>query len=212
MTDILDAYDSHSLELAVQFLGHGEAVAFPTDTVYGLGAVLDDPAAIDRLYEIKGRDATKAIAVLLAGPQDLGRVAGELTAAAACLAARFWPGPLTLVVSQRQGLPDNLSPLPTVGVRVPNHPAALRLLERTGPLAVTSANLSGADSAVTAQQVLAQLGGRIPLILDGGRTPGGQPSTVVDCTRPDFHLLRAGPISLEQLMLALEETTDSPVE
>lgn len=209
MTDIRDANDPQALALALELVRQGQAVAFPTDTVYGLGAALDQPAAIDELFTIKGRDATKAIAVLLAGPQDLNQVAQQLSPAAARLAACFWPGPLTLIVPQRRGLPENLSPLPTVGVRMPDHPVALRLLTLTGPLAVTSANLSGAPSTVTASEVLAQLDGCIELILDGGRTPGGLPSTVVDCTGSAPKLLRAGPLSWKQILAALEESADS---
>ncbi|MFM8319342.1 MAG: L-threonylcarbamoyladenylate synthase [Chloroflexota bacterium] len=202
-TLILDPQDPGALPHALQALQAGEAVAFPTDTVYGLGAALTDPQAIDRLYEIKGRDSAKAIAVLLDSPQAISLVAGELAALPARLAERFWPGPLTLVVPQRPGLPANLSPLPTVGVRMPDHPLALALLSLSGPLAVTSANLSGAPNTVTAQDVFAQLGGRIPCILDGGRTPGGLPSTVVDCTGSEPKILRPGPITLDDLINAL---------
>ena len=121
------------------------------------------------------------------------------------LAERFWPGPLTLVVPRHPALPANLSNLPTIGVRMPDHPLALALMRRTGPLAVTSANRSGAENAVTAQQVYAQLGGRIELILDGGQTPGGLPSTVVDCTGAEAVILRLGPISAADLQQALGE-------
>jgi len=119
------------------------------------------------------------------------------------LAGHFWPGPLTLVVARHPSLPDNLSPLPTVGVRMPDHPVALMLLNRAGPLAVTSANVSGAPSASSAQEVFDQLQGRIPLVLDGGPTPGGVPSTVVDCTGSEPMILRQGPITMDQLLEAL---------
>ena len=121
------------------------------------------------------------------------------------LAQRFWPGPLTLVVAGHPSLPANLSPRPTVGVRMPDHPVALTLLRRAGPLAVTSANLSGAPNASTAQEVLAQLQGRVALILDGGKTPGGLPSTVLDCTGSQPVILRQGPITLEQIYAVLGE-------
>ncbi len=121
-----------------------------------------------------------------------------------CLADRFWPGPLTLIVSRKPDLPDALSITPTIGVRVPDHPVALKLLRLAGPLAVTSANISGHENTNTAQEVLDQLGGRIHLVIDGGRTPGGVPSTVVDCTRPIPVILRAGPISMEDIQSALE--------
>jgi L-threonylcarbamoyladenylate synthase len=199
-THIISSHDPLALEQAERLLRDGRLVAFPTDTVYGLGAMLWDPHAIEQLYVVKGRDAAKAIAVLVGDETTLTQVAGVLSDLAARLAQRYWPGPLTLVVPAHPALPSNLSPLPTVGVRMPDHPVALSLLRRTGPLAVTSANLSGQPSARTAGEVYAQLSGRIPLILDGGSTPGGLPSTVVDCTGSELVIIRQGPISLEQLI------------
>ena len=183
----------------------GRLVAFPTDTVYGVAALAFDPAGIDQLYVVKGRDPAKAIAILLGSPDDLFKVTAEMNPMARRLARRFWPGSLTLVVPGHPALPANLSPLPTIGVRMPDHPTALALLKLAGPLATTSANLSGEPNANTAQEALSQLGGRIALILDGGRTPGGAPSTVVDCTGSDPVILRNGPISRKDLQQALEE-------
>ncbi|OGO39246.1 MAG: threonylcarbamoyl-AMP synthase [Chloroflexi bacterium RBG_16_57_11] len=198
-THIISADEPQALEGAVRLLRAGDLVAFPTDTVYGLGAMLMIPSAIEQLYAVKGRDAAKAIAVLLGDEAALLQVAGALSGLAARLVERFWPGPLTLVVPAHPALPANLSSQLTVGVRMPDHPVALALLRRTGPLAVTSANRSGQPSARTAEEVYAQLNGRIPLILDGGETPGGLPSTVVDCTGSEPLILRQGPITLEQL-------------
>jgi len=110
---------------------------------------------------------------------------------------------LTLVVPRHPNMPENISMLATIGVRMPDHPLAIELLKRAGPLAVTSANLSGAADSSSVEEVLAQLGGRIPLILNGGRTAGGQPSTVVDCTGPEPVILRQGPVTLEQIQAAL---------
>ncbi|MBI3158174.1 MAG: threonylcarbamoyl-AMP synthase [Chloroflexi bacterium] len=202
---ILPAGDPAAIAEAVRALRRGAPVAFPTDTVYGLGALVTDPAAIGRLYDIKSRDETKAIPVLLAGDDQLPQVAVELSPAARQLARRFWPGPLTLVVPRRPALPEILSPRPTIGVRVPDHPAARALLAAAGPLAVTSANLSGAADCRTAEEVAAQLGGRIALILDGGMTPGGVPSTVADTTGPEVAILRAGPITAEEIASALAQ-------
>lgn len=202
-TGIYSSNDPQALEQAGQLLRGGGLVAFPTDTVYGLGAMLFDAQAIEQLYVVKSRDAAKAIAVLVGDESGLAQSAGELSGVASRLAQRFWPGPLTLVVDANPGLPANLSPLPTVGVRMPDHPVALALLRRTGPLAVTSANLSGQPNACSAEEVYAQLHGRIPFILDGGQTPGGLPSTVVDCTGSELVLLRQGPISFEQLVDAI---------
>lgn len=202
-TNILSAALDHSLSAATALLASHQLVAFPTDTVYGLGAALESPQAIDQLYLVKGRSADKAIAVLVGDLAHLDRVASSMGRMARELAERFWPGPLTLVVARHPNLPENLSPLPTIGIRMPDHPLALRLLCKIGPLAVTSANLSGAKNTTTAEEVFEQLGGLIPLILDGGPTPGGRPSTVVDCTGSQPIILRPGPISIDQILAVL---------
>jgi len=171
--------------------------------VYGLGAMVSDQEAIDQLYVVKGRDTSKAIAVLVGDPMAVAQVAGEMNELARNLSRIFWPGPLTLVIPANPGLPVNLSSTQSIGVRMPDHPVALQLLRLSGPLAVSSANLSGMPDSRTAQQVYDQLGGRIPLILDGGDTPGGEPSTVVDCSRNELIILRKGPISSDQLKEAM---------
>jgi L-threonylcarbamoyladenylate synthase len=202
-TTILAAKSPRSLECAQQLLLINQLVAFPTDTVYGVGALAFNSEAINQLYLVKGRDTAKAIAVLLGDISALGQVTASMGPLAERLAQRFWPGPLTLVVNRHPDLPVNLSPLLTIGVRMPDHPVAQELLKHTGPMAVTSANLSGASNSITAQQVFDQLQGRIPLILDGGATPGGEPSTVVDCTGDQLVILRQGPVTLDQLLSAL---------
>lgn len=199
----LPADDPLAIPRALAILAQGGLAAFPTDTVYGVGGLAFDPHAIQEIYQVKGRSIEKAIPILVGAPEQLPLVAPELNPLARRLAERFWPGPLTLVVTKHPGLPPELSIYPTVGVRMPDHPTALALLQRSGPLAVTSANLSGQASATTAEEVQQQLGGRIALILDGSRTPGGLPSTVVDCSGPQPHLLRPGPISLEEILAAL---------
>src|SRR5690606_14582798 len=157
-------------------------------------AALSHPEAIERLYAVKGREHTKAIAVLLGSVSQLGQVALEPGPEALRLAQRFWPGALTLVVPRQPSLPANLTQTDNVGVRVPDHALAQQLLLASGPLAVTSANLSGQPDALNAQAVLSQLGGRIEAILNGGSTPGAVPSTVVDTTLSPPRILRAGPI------------------
>ena len=178
-------------------------MAFPTDTVYGIGVTVYSSESIEKLFIAKGRDAAKAIPVLIGDPSQLAQVTASVSDAAYRLAQRFWPGPLTLVVSRHPSLPGILSPVPTVGVRMPNHPVALALLRQSGPLATTSANLSGGPDPTTAQDVLSQLSGRIDMVLDGGSCLGGVPSTVVDCTASDLRILRPGPLSLEDLKKAL---------
>ena len=202
-TTILSTTDPLAIQAALQVLQTGGLVAFPTDTVYGLAADPFNPAAIERLYTAKERDMSKAIAVLVGTVGQLSQITPGLSAQAETLAARFWPGALTLVVSRRAELPAQLSALPTIGVRMPDHPFALNLLHASGPLATTSANRSGMDNPKTAADVLVQLGGRIELVLDGGTCPGGVPSTVVDCTIPDVRVLREGAISAEDIRAAL---------
>ncbi len=202
-TEMMSATHSVALRHAVDILNHGGLVAFPTDTVYGLAALPFETSYVERLYVAKGRSNEKSIAILLGNSSQLSQVASEMSAEAMRLAERFWPGPLTLIVPRLPSLPSVLSAKPTVGVRIPDHPVALALLQMVGPLAVTSANLSGRENALTAMEVLSQLNGRIHLILDGGRTPGGVPSTVVDCTGQEPAILREGPITQDDLQTAL---------
>lgn len=202
-TEILRADHPVAMRHAADILKHGGLVAFPTDTVYGLAALPFKVEYVERLYAAKGRNSERAIAILLGDLSQISQVTPEMGKMAMKLARRFWPGPLTLIVPRLPQLPSVLSSNLTIGVRIPDHPVALSLLKLVGPLAVTSANLSGNANANTAQQVLDQLDGRIHLILDGGQTPGGVPSTVVDCTGPETLILREGPISLVVLKVVL---------
>lgn len=198
-TEILNADHPVVFRHAVDILKHGGTVVFPTDTVYGLAALPFNEGFVERLYVVKGRNSTRAIAVLIGEVSELEKVSISPSKSAKQLAEQFWPGPLTLVVPRHPNLPKVLAPLPTVGVRVPDHPVALSLLGITGPLAVTSANLSSRENTNTAQEAFEQLRGRVDLIIDGGRSPGGVPSTVVDCTTPDLTILRPGPISYDDI-------------
>jgi L-threonylcarbamoyladenylate synthase len=202
-TQIFPINDPDALALAIDILTDGGLVAFPTDTVYGLGALAFDENAVGKLYEVKERGMEKAIPVLIGDTEQLEQVCAGVSKIGEKLAKRFWPGPLTLVLPRNPSIPDAVTPLPTVGVRIPDFTPTRDLLRLTGPLAVTSANISGQSSPSTAAGVDAQLGGRIPLILDGGVTPGGTPSTVVDCTGDQPVILRAGPITMEQILAAL---------
>jgi L-threonylcarbamoyladenylate synthase len=204
-TEVLSASDPNAMRHAADVLRHNGLVAFPTDTVYGVGALAFKAEAVQRLYVVKGRATDKAIAVLVARTADLPKVAQELTPSAQRLARDFWPGPLTLVVPKHPDLPAAVSALPTVGVRFPDHPVARGLLELTGPLAVTSANRSGEPNALTAEEVLAHLSGRVDLLIDGGRAPGGIPSTVVDCTGLVPMILRQGPVSAAEIEATLSQ-------
>jgi len=198
-TQLLPTNSPQVIEIALHVLRGGGLVAYPTDTVYGLAALLHDAAAIERIYQAKERSPNKAIAVLIGEFEQVDLVAAQLPAAARRLAERFWPGALTLVVPGHPNLPTNLSPLPTIGVRMPDHAFARELLRQAGPLATTSANLSGGPNPRDAQEVLAQMEGRIELVIDGGAAPGGVPSTVVDCSGAQLVILRAGAISAEDI-------------
>lgn len=190
---------------AVDVLKQGGIVAFPTDTVYGVGADVRQPEAIAALYEIKQRPLDRAIPVLLARAAELDAIAWEVPESAWRLAERFWPGPLTVVVRRAPSLPPILTAgTATVAVRAPDHRVVRALIEGVGgPVAATSANISGRPSPVTADDVLAQLQGRISLLLDGGTCPGGKDSTVVDLTVMPVRILRTGPITADQIRAVL---------
>lgn len=202
-TLVLKAEAPHAITKALQVLQAGGVVALPTDTVYGIGVLAHSGESVEKLYAIKGRDSTKAVPVLIGDAADLPAIAPDPGPRALTLAKAFWPGPLTLVLPRHPDLPAQLSEGATIGVRVPNHTVALALLRAAGPMGVTSANLSGGADTRTAKEVLDQLGGRIDLVLDGGRTPGSAPSTVVDLSRERLAILRPGPISREQINAVL---------
>jgi L-threonylcarbamoyladenylate synthase len=186
---------------AARVLRRGGIVAFPTDTVYGLGALAFRERAVSRLYEAKGRPQRLAIPVLISRISDLKRVARQIPPAAWRLAGAFWPGGLSLVLLKRAIIPNIVTANgPSVAVRIPNHSLAIRIIEAAGaPLAVTSANVSGQPSAITADEVMAALGDKVDLLLDGGACPGGVASTVVDMTQFPPRILRQGPIEERDL-------------
>ncbi len=190
-----------SPEEAAAFIRRGEVVAFPTETVYGLGADVFNEAAIQRIFEAKGRPADNPLIVHLAALDQISQVAETVTPAAATLIEHFFPGPLTVILPKRAAVPGIVTgELDTVGVRMPRHPLAQAFLEACGrPVAAPSANRSGRPSPTTWEAVQADLDGRIACILKGDRTPAGLESTVVDCTAAVPVLLRAGVISLESL-------------
>ncbi len=203
-TQIVQANSPHALSHALDILKSGGLVAFPTDTVYGVGALAFDGRAIESIYVAKDRPIEKAIPILIADTEEMEKVGMDIPQTAYKLAARFWPGALTCVIPKKPTLPEAVSATSTVGVRVPDHEVARALLRAAGPMAVTSANISGKPVPSTAEEVYAQLNGRIPLIIDGGATPGGVPSTVVDCSTGKLKILREGPISEQELYSALQ--------
>lgn len=191
---------------AIELLRSGQIVALPTDTVYGIAADLALPDAIARLFAAKRRPPDKAVALLLRDAEQAWAL-GEGGGAARALAARFWPGGLTLVLPVRVGvaLPASLGAgTETVGVRVPDHAAPRALAAALGPLPTTSANLSGAPEARDADEIAAALGDGIALILDDGPVRGGPASTVVDCTFERPVIRRIGAIQSALIAEALE--------
>jgi L-threonylcarbamoyladenylate synthase len=189
--------DDDAVARAAAVLRRGGLVAFPTETVYGLGASALDAAAVARVFAAKGRPSNNPLIVHLAGAADAVRVCAAWPAAAARLAERFWPGPLTLVLPRRPELPDAVTAGgPTVAVRVPAHAVARALIAAAGgPVAAPSANRSGYLSPTRAEHVLAGLDGRIEMVLDAGAVPGGIESTVLDLTGDPPRLLRPGLLS-----------------
>lgn len=208
MAEVLRADDPEAIRRAVDVLRAGEVIALPTDTVYGLGADSRLGPAIKRLYQIKERDRGKAIPLLLAHAEDMIQVASRVPDIAWRLARQFWPGALTMVLPRAAHLLRVLTPnSESVAVRVPAHPTVLRLVALLGaPLATTSANISGEREAVTAEEVQAVLGERVPLILDDGRCPGGVASTVIDVTADPPRILRRGALGdeVEAFLQALQ--------
>ncbi len=207
MAQILPADSRKAIKLARRLLHEGEVVAFPTDTLYGVGANAFERSAVRELFAVKGRPADKAIPVFIYQIDDLNQVARNVPNRAWALLQQFWPGALTVVLPKVAALPPDVTAgQETVAVRIPNHPVALDLVIELGrPLAVTSANLSGQPPPSTAQEVAQQLGGRIPLILDGGPSPLAQPSTIIDLSVNPPRLLRSGALDVAVLQKFLPD-------
>jgi L-threonylcarbamoyladenylate synthase len=193
--------DANAIRDAAAVLRAGGLVAFPTETVYGLGANALDAKAVARIFEAKGRPATNPVIVHVASVEQVSALTSSWPAAAEKLAAQFWPGPLSLVVARAATVPGVVTAGgPTVAVRCPAHPVARELIREAGfPLAAPSANRSAEVSPTRAEHVLKSLNGRIDFVLDGGPCPGGIESTVVDVTGPLPRLLRPGLITVPML-------------
>ena len=200
-TITLDARTPEFVTKASRLLATGELVAFPTDTVYGVGASVTSEAAIGKLYDVKERSLKKGIPILLAEASDVDLVAKDISDLARTLMARYWPGPLTIIVPRRPELPAVLAPGDSVAVRVPDHDLTRRLIRAAGgAVAATSANLSGQRPAKNASEAFTALGGSIAAVLDGGPVHVGRASTIVDCTVYPPVVIRQGPISEAALL------------
>lgn len=188
------------LDAAVAAVQAGQLVVLPTDTVYGVGADAFEPAAVRRLLGAKGRGRNMPPPVLVSARSTLDALTAGRTEETLTLAEAFWPGPLTLVCRQQPSLRWDLGDTRgTVAVRMPDHALALDLLARTGPLAVSSANLSGSAPATTVDAAVSMLGVSVAVYLDGGPAPGPTPSTIVDVTGNPPRVLRPGAIGLDRL-------------
>jgi len=194
------------VERGISILRQGGIVAFPTDTIYGLGACVDLCPAVERVYKVKERPYNMALPLLLADTSQISEVAGYVPPVAWLLARNFLPGALTLVLLKSSSVPDIVTAGGvTVAVRVPAYPVPIALAEGLGtPIVGTSANLSGKPSSLTADEVRFQFGDKIDLIIDGGRCPGGKESTIVDVTGETPVVLREGAISREKLKQVCE--------
>ena len=199
-TQVISATHPEAIALACEVIRSGGLIAFPTDTLYGLGCDPHLPTALQQIYAAKGRSASKAIPVLISRADQLESLVSGLPEQSTRLMERWWPGALTLVLPKHPDLPPDLTPYPGLAVRMPDHPVALSLLDQTGPLAVTSANLSDHENPQDAQGVLAQLDGVVDLIMDGGSLLGGQASTIIDCMASEPKLLREGPIPFSAIL------------
>ena len=195
-----DTEKEEALKAAAEILLRGGVAAIPTDTVYGFAALVHDEKAIERLYRIKERSQNKSIAVLLGDAVQAHEVAHEFPAKARRLAEKYWPGALTIIIRKKAGLPADLTSNDLVGLRIPDHDFTRELIRRTGPLAVTSANISGEPPARSVADFAEELGPQLDIIIDGGPSRGGVPSSVINCDADPAVVLREGAIPGKDLM------------
>ena len=199
------------IKKAIAILKNGGLVAYPTDTVYGLGASITDSKAVDRIFQVKGRPKGMALPVLLADRKQIKEIVISVSQVVQRLADEFFPGALTIILLKASAVPDIITGGgKTVAFRIPNHPVPLALIKGLGkPIVGTSANLSGQPSALTAEEVQAQIGDKIDMIIDGGRCPGGIESTVIDLSGERPVIRRQGAISIERLRKILPDIITS---
>ncbi|QVK18117.1 threonylcarbamoyl-AMP synthase [Mycoplasmatota bacterium] len=199
-------YQTNILKEALLNYKNTDIIAFPTDTVYGIGANLFSIEAINKIYQTKHRPGHKPLAVLCANKQQILQVVKEIPPQMELLINHFMPGALTVILPKKEEVPDFVtSNLPTIGVRIPNHKIALEILEKVGPLATTSANLSGNKSLNDASDVIKRLGDNIDIIIDGGKTDIQIPSTVVTILNDEIKIIREGSIEKEMIQQVLNK-------
>ena len=206
--------DNKAIYRAAEIIKGGGIVAFPTETVYGLGADAFNPLAVARVFEVKRRPYFDPLIVHVAHPSDVEELVKEIPSNAKKLVEKFWPGPLTVVLLKEEDIPDIVTAgLPTVAIRMPNHPMALSLIKESKcPIAAPSANPFGYLSPTTAEHVRDQLGDQVDLILDGGPCPVGIESTILSFLEERPRLLRPGGVSLEEIESVIGKVEISPIE
>jgi L-threonylcarbamoyladenylate synthase len=206
-TVILPSSAPSAIEWAAERLVAGGVIALPTDTVYGVAASLTHEPALQRVFAIKNRPQDRTLPVLISSTDALVRLVTRVSDDVLLLLDRYWPGPLTVVMPAREGMPSLVTgPGDTVGVRLPNHPLAIEVIDKAGgAIACTSANRFGQSPARTAADVAASIGPDLDLILDGGLAPGGVPSTVIAFENDAIRFLREGAIPAEHLLATWDE-------
>ncbi len=202
----LSLEDGRALEQAIEVLNRGGVIAFPTDTVYGIGAGLQHPEALRRIYDLKGRQPDKPLPILISRPEVIDKLSPNVDERLIELAQLFWPGALTVVMPAADHLPAEVkAPDNTIGVRLPNHSIPLTIADHSGgAIVATSANLSGQEAAHTATEIREAFGGTIDVILDGGFAPAANASTVIRVTDGEIVVLREGVISRGELRTVWE--------
>ncbi|MFO7945216.1 MAG: L-threonylcarbamoyladenylate synthase [Armatimonadota bacterium] len=189
-----------ALDHAAAALRSGKIIVIPTDTVYGLACAISDAEAARKVFELKRRNAAMPLPVLVGSLQQVRDVAASVPDDLRTLADRHWPGPLTMIVPKSEAISDVLTGgCDTVGVRMPDHPVTLRLLQRFGPIAATSANISGHPAPVTVQDIEQGILDGVSIVIEAGACPLGRASTVIDLTQTQPTILRKGPISAETI-------------
>ena len=198
-------YQRDQLSEVLQAITQEDVIVFPTDTVYGIGASIFSPKALDKIFEIKNRPTDKSLIVLCANKVQLEEIVGPLSVDVNKIIDTFLPGGLTLILNCYMPLPEEITRgKQTIGVRIPNHPLALELLKEIGPLATTSANISGEPSP-TKIDMLNPVIQRVNYVFDDGETKQQIPSTILDCTKDEFVILREGAITLEEIQKVLHK-------
>ena len=210
MPEIINLVNSYpeAVERSINVLNEGGVIVFPTDTVYGLATKYDNYQGIQRIYQVKGRDQTKALAVLIGNIDQADLIASGSPIVSKKLMAKFWPGALTIVLKKRSDLKSPLSVDDSIGIRIPDDKFVRELANHIGRLATTSANRSGFPSITKIDEVIDQIGSYVDLLIDGGECTGGIPSTVIDCRNEKYKILREGAITGEFIDRFLVSTNE----